>query len=185
MFCLTHTQNAMKYRAPATVLCDVETQRSTEENFLERFLFFFHLGVFLLYNLRESSALPPFGSTFPHVWYITLFRVSCSQNMQFSLFFLAEMSAGIWWIWTRSLELSTLMLHSQMCACFWRQKSHEPSMGKIDWTQDAHYAKREGMCFLRETKDIWLALFNGVSVLRCGVLRVLKCLGANNELLRT
>lgn len=42
--------------------------------------------------------------------------------------------------------------------------SHEPSMGRIGRTQDAHYAKGEGMCFLREPKDVWLALSKGVSV---------------------
>ena len=43
--------------------------------------------------------------------------------------------------------------------------SREPSMGKIGGTQDAHCAEGEGMCFLRDPKDVWLAPSNGVSVL--------------------
>lgn len=94
---------------------------STEENFLERFLLFstwerFHCTTSKKALLWLRLALPFLKNAIRHP-----LRVSCSENGQLSLFFLAEMSAWIWWTGTRSSEPSTLMLQNQRVRS-WRQQ---------------------------------------------------------------
>jgi len=64
-------QNAMKNLAPVAVLCNTEAQHSFQQQcrgkLLRKVSPFFHMGVFSLYHLQESSALAPFSSAFPQI----------------------------------------------------------------------------------------------------------------------
>lgn len=73
-------------------------------------------------TIPKISAPALFTSTFPQICNTShAVRVSCSQNGQFSLFFLAEMSAWAWWIGTKPSCQSTggLAMYQRQILNFW------------------------------------------------------------------
>lgn len=181
-FCLRHAWNAIQNPAPATALCNVEAQCSFQQQHRGKLLRkvppFFHMGVFSLYHLQESSALAPFSSTFPQKC-----DTSPTQGVLFRKWAVVFVFPG------RNVCLDLMNRDKVFRAehfnaaepvrAFSEAASHEPSVGKISQTPNAHSAKGKGMCFLREPKDLWSAPSNRVSVSGWDVLGVLKWAGSN------
>lgn len=146
---------------------------SAEENFLERFLIFFHMGCFHCTISKKAQlwlclALPFLKYAIHH-----LLHVFCSQNGQFSLFF--------WWKYLPgSDEEGWNFQHWTLQCCragTWALRGSKlwPAHGENPNTGCS--LKRRGHVFLEGTKrrvwylPMWSQSWNG--------------LGANNELLRT